>query len=94
MISTAHPDLLIACFGCPKQEKWIYENYKKIMMLKFLFVQGATVDFIAGNLKRAPKWMSNHGLEWLYRVTQDPQRLLKRYLVDDVKIIGLIRKYR
>ena len=93
MISTAHPDLLIACFGCPKQEKWIYENYKNYDA-KISICAGATVDFIAGNLKRAPKWMSNHGLEWLYRVTQDPQRLLKRYLVDDVKIIGLIRKYR
>lgn len=93
MISTVHPDLLIACFGCPKQEKWIYENYKNYDA-KISICAGATVDFIAGNLKRAPKWMSNHGLEWLYRVTQDPQRLLKRYLVDDVKIIGLIRKYR
>ena len=93
MISTAHPDLLIACFGCPKQEKWIYENYKNYDA-KISICAGATVDFIAGNLKRAAKWMSNHGLGWLYRVTQDPQRLLKRYLVDDVKIIGLIRKYR
>ena len=69
-----------------------YERYEPDA--KISICAGATVDFIAGNLKRAPKWMSNHGLEWLYRVTQDPQRLLKRYLVDDVKIIGLIRKYR
>lgn len=93
MISTTHPDLLIVCFGCPKQEKWIYENYKNYNA-KVSICAGATVDFLAENVKRAPKWMSNHGLEWLYRVTQDPKRLLKRYLVDDVKIIGLIRKYR
>lgn len=93
IVSDVHPDLLIACFGCPKQEKWIYENYKKYDATVSICA-GATVDFLAGNVKRAPKWMSNHGLEWLYRVTQDPRRLLKRYLVDDVKIIGLIRKYR
>ncbi len=93
MISTTHPDLLIVCLGCPKQEKWIYENYKNYNA-KVSICAGATVDFLAENVKRAPKWMSNHGLEWLYRVTQDPKRLLKRYLVDDVKIIGLIRKYR
>ena len=66
MISSAHPDLLIACFGCPKQEKWIYENYKKYDATVSICA-GATVDFLAGNVRRAPTWMSNHGLEWFYR---------------------------
>ena len=51
-------------------------------------------DFEAGNIKRAPRWMSNHGLEWLFRITQDPKRMAKRYLVDDRKILGLAIKYR
>ena len=55
---------------------------------------GATIDFEAGNVKRAPKWMAEHGLEWLYRITQDPKRLAKRYWNDAVKIVPIIRKYK
>lgn len=93
MISDVHPDFLIACLGCPKQEKWIYENYQKYGA-KVSICAGATVDFLAGNVKRAPKWMSEHGLEWFYRFIQEPKRMFKRYFVDDVKIIKLLRKYR
>lgn len=93
MISSVHPDILIACFGCPKQEKWIYENYQ-VYDAKVSVCAGATVDFLAGNVKRCPKWMSEHGLEWFYRFLQEPKRMFKRYFVDDIKILGLIRKYR
>lgn len=93
MISDARPDLLIACFGCPKQEKWIYENISKYDA-KVSVCAGATVDFLAGNVKRAPRWMSEHGLEWFYRFLQEPRRMFKRYFVDDVKIIKLIEKYK
>lgn len=93
MISEVHPDLLITCFGCPKQEKWIYENYNKYDA-KVSICAGATVDFLAGNVKRAPQWMSEHGLEWLFRFLQEPKRLFRRYFIDDVKILGLIWKYR
>lgn len=93
IISAAAPDLLIACLGCPKQEKFIYENMEKYDA-RVSVCAGATVDFLAGNIKRAPKWMRNHGLEWLYRFFQEPRRLFKRYFVDDVKILGLTIKYR
>lgn len=93
MIAVAHPDILIACFGCPKQEKWIYENYQKYDA-KVSVCAGATVDFLAGNVNRAPKWMSEHGLEWFYRFLQEPKRMFKRYFVDDIKILKLIWKYR
>lgn len=93
MISNVHPDLLIACFGCPKQEKWVYENYRKYNA-KVSVCAGATVDFLAGNVNRAPKWMSNYGLEWFYRFMQEPRRMFKRYFIDDIKIIKLIRKYK
>ena len=92
MVSSVHPDLLIACFGCPKQEKWIYENYQKYDA-KVSICAGATVDFLAGNVNRAPKWMSEVGLEWFYRFLQEPKRMFKRYFIDDVKILKLIRKY-
>lgn len=93
IISEAHPDLLIACFGCPKQEKWIYENYQKYDA-KVSVCAGATVDFLAGNVSRAPKWMSEHGFEWFYRFLQEPKRMFKRYFIDDVKILKLVLKYR
>lgn len=93
MISNAHPDLLIACLGCPKQEKWIYENYQKYDA-KVSVCAGATVDFLAGNVNRAPRWMSEHGLEWFYRFTQEPKRMFKRYFVDDIKVAKLVWKYR
>lgn len=93
MINRSKADIVIACFGCPKQEKWIYENYMKYNA-KISICAGATVDFLAGNIKRAPKWMSEHGLEWFYRFLQEPKRMFKRYFIDDIKILKLIRKYR
>jgi len=93
IISKAHPDVLITCFGCPKQEKWIYENYSKYDA-KVSICAGATVDFLAGNVSRAPRWMSNCGLEWFYRFIQEPKRMFKRYFIDDIKILKLIWKYR
>jgi N-acetylglucosaminyldiphosphoundecaprenol N-acetyl-beta-D-mannosaminyltransferase len=92
MISEKTPDLLIACFGCPKQEKFIYRNIDKYDA-KVSVCAGATVDFLAGNVKRAPKWMSEHGLEWFYRFLKEPKRMFKRYFVDDLKILKLMRKY-
>lgn len=92
-IQKVHPDILIVGLGCPKQEKYMYHHCKELGV-PISFGLGASIDFEAGNIKRAPKWMSEHGLEWLYRITQDPKRLAKRYLVDDMKIIGIARKYR
>ena len=92
MISSAHPDIVIACFGCPKQEKWIYENYLKYDAFVSICA-GATVDFLAGNVSRAPKWISRIGLEWFYRFLNEPKRLFKRYFIDDLKIIKIIWKY-
>lgn len=91
-IRQAEPDILLACLGCPKQEKFIYQNREKYGA-KLSVCAGATIDFLAGNIKRAPKWMSNHGLEWLYRFFQEPKRLFKRYFIDDMKIFRLAKKY-
>lgn len=93
MIAEAHPDILLACFGCPKQEKWVYENHIRAGAMVTICA-GATVDFLAGNVKRAPKWMSDNGFEWLYRFFREPKRLFRRYFIDDTKIFRLIWKYR
>ena len=92
-IQDVHPDILIVGLGCPKQEKFMYYHCKELGV-PISFGLGASIDFEAGNIKRAPKWMSNHGLEWLYRFSKEPKRLFKRYFVDDLKIIQLARKYR
>lgn len=92
LISNTKPNILIVCFGCPKQEKWIYENYKKYDA-NVSICAGATVDFLAGNIKRAPVWMSEFGLEWFYRFLMEPKRLFKRYFLDDLRIFFLIFKY-
>ena len=93
MIRNANPHILIVGLGCPKQEKFIYYNREELGVPISLGL-GASFDFEAGNIKRAPKWMADHGLEWLFRITQDPKRMAKRYLVDDRKILSLAIKYR
>ena len=92
-IQGAAPDILIVALGAPKQEKFMYA-YCETLGVPVSLGLGASLDFAAGNIKRAPKWMADHGLEWLFRITQDPKRMAKRYLVDDRKILGLMLKYR
>lgn len=87
------PDILLACFGCPKQEKWVCEHYRDCASGVTLCA-GATVDFLAGNVKRAPKVFSENGLEWFYRFVKEPKRLFHRYFVDDMQIFRLAWKYR
>lgn len=92
-ITTAHPDILILCLGCPKQEKYLYTQRGKYTAAVTICA-GATVDFLAGNIKRAPGWISRCGLEWFYRFLKEPKRLFKRYFVDDIYIIRMMWKYR
>lgn len=73
--------------GAPKQEKWMYEHRGKINAL--MLGVGAGFDFHAGTVKRAPAWMRNHYLEWLYRLIQDPKRLWKRYVQTNGKFLLL-----
>jgi len=93
MVREASPHILIIGLGCPKQEKFIYQ-YRNELKVPISLCLGASIDFEAGNVKRAPKWMSNAGLEWFYRLCKEPRRMFKRYIVDDLKILGLYFKYR
>ena len=77
MITKSKPDILIVGLGCPKQRKKFMYHYCKELDVPISFGLGASFDFEAGNIKRAPKWMANHGLEWLFRITQDPKRMAK-----------------
>ncbi|WP_095172694.1 MULTISPECIES: WecB/TagA/CpsF family glycosyltransferase [Blautia] len=93
LIKDTNPHILIIGLGCPKQEKFMY-YYSKELGVPISFGFGASLDFEAGNVRRAPKWMADNGLEWLFRITQDPKRMVKRYLIDDRKILGLAIKYK
>jgi N-acetylglucosaminyldiphosphoundecaprenol N-acetyl-beta-D-mannosaminyltransferase len=80
-IHAAKPDLLFVAFGCPKAEKWIARHYRSLGVPVTIGV-GATIDFLAGRVKRAPVWMQQAGLEWLFRLGQEPRRLFRRYATD------------
>lgn len=91
-IREAKPDLLLVSFGCPKQEKWIARNYLAAGAPVSVGV-GATIDFLAGSVKRAPRWMQVAGMEWVFRLAQEPRRLVKRYATDLVIFgIGALRE--
>ena len=80
-VREANPDILLVSFGCPKQEKWIAMHHRALGVPVAIGV-GATLDFLAGRVKRAPDWMRRTGTEWLYRLAQEPKRLYRRYAND------------
>jgi N-acetylglucosaminyldiphosphoundecaprenol N-acetyl-beta-D-mannosaminyltransferase len=80
-ILAARPDVLLVSFGCPKQEKWIAMHYRALGVPVAAGV-GATIDFLAGKVSRAPVWMRRAGLEWVFRLIQEPRRLFRRYVKD------------
>jgi N-acetylglucosaminyldiphosphoundecaprenol N-acetyl-beta-D-mannosaminyltransferase len=81
MVNAVKPDLLVLGFGAPKQELWIAKHKEKLHARCALCV-GATIDFLAGEKRRAPLWMRRLRLEWLHRVASEPRRLFKRYARD------------
>ncbi len=80
-IALCRPDLLIVGLGAPKQEIWVHRFHKQINAKAALCV-GATIDFLAGEQKRAPVWMQKSGMEWIHRMCRQPNRLVKRYAKD------------
>jgi N-acetylglucosaminyldiphosphoundecaprenol N-acetyl-beta-D-mannosaminyltransferase len=93
-INKSGATVLAVGVGAPKQEKWIMEHKNSLSNIKIFMAIGATIDFEAGNIKRSPKWMSNNGLEWLYRLINEPKRLWKRYLIYDISFFWLILKQK
>lgn len=80
-IRAARPDLLLVAFGCPKQEKWI-ARHRDALGVPVSIGVGATLDFLAGRVRRAPPWVGRCGLEWAFRLAQEPRRLAGRYARD------------
>lgn len=80
-ISECKPDVVVVGLGAPKQEIWVHQNYH-LIEAKAAFCVGATIDFLAGEKKRAPVWMQRTGIEWLHRMLSEPKRLARRYAKD------------
>jgi N-acetylglucosaminyldiphosphoundecaprenol N-acetyl-beta-D-mannosaminyltransferase len=86
-INQAQPQILLVAFGAPKQEKWIYNYLAQIPSAKVAIGVGGTFDFLAGKIKRAPKIWQNLGLEWLWRLIQEPKRLSR--IINAIVIFSL-----
>lgn len=84
-INKSNIDILFVALGAPKQEIWMYDNYKKINCLSIGI--GAAVDFISGDKNLAPKFMENLGLAWLFRLISEPRRLFMRYFITNTLFI-------
>ena len=91
MLHAAGPDILFVGVGAPKQEKWIYQ-YRSQHAIPLSLGVGASFDFVAGSVKRAPVWMQTSGLEWFFRFLMEPRRLFKRYFVDGFAFFALTVK--
>ena len=89
----ARADLVFVALGPPKQELWIDRATDAIRPAVALGV-GASLDFLAGQYKRAPRWMGRVGLEWLFRLAQEPRRLWRRYLVEGPRFVGIVARTR
>lgn len=82
IIQAANPEILFVGLGAPKQERWI-RQYSRQLGVPVSMGVGVTFEFIAGIVKRAPRWMQKTGLEWFWRLLMEPTRLWKRYLIED-----------
>jgi N-acetylglucosaminyldiphosphoundecaprenol N-acetyl-beta-D-mannosaminyltransferase len=88
-VAAARPHLVLAAFGAPKQELWI-DRHREQLAPAVLAGVGASLDFIAGHVRRAPRWVSRMGMEWFWRLASEPRRLWRRYLVDDPAFLGIV----
>ncbi|WP_413161936.1 WecB/TagA/CpsF family glycosyltransferase [Capilliphycus salinus ALCB114379] len=93
-INQSKATVLAVGLGAPKQEKWIVKHKHKLKNIRVFLAIGASIDFEAGEKPRSPQWMSELGMEWLYRLSCEPKRLWKRYLINDLPFVWLVLQQR
>lgn len=93
IVRQAKPDVLFAALGPSKQEKWLARFHDELEVPVSMGI-GSSFDYLAGRLKRAPVWLQQMGLEWSYRLMQEPRRLWRRYLLDDPPFVFHVIKQR
>ena len=85
IVNASGASVLLVGVGAPKQEKWIRKYRYRMPNVKIFMALGATIDFEANELKRAPAVYQKIGMEWFYRFLKEPRRLYRRYFIDDIK---------
>lgn len=91
-ISDSGANILFVAISSPTKENFLYDNKELLKNVNFIMGVGGSFDVVAGKVKRAPKWMQGSGLEWCYRLIQEPKRMWKRYLLGNSKFIFLVIK--
>jgi N-acetylglucosaminyldiphosphoundecaprenol N-acetyl-beta-D-mannosaminyltransferase len=94
MIRRSSANVLVVGVGAPKQEIWIAKHRHMLPNIDIFLAVGAAIDFEAGNKPRSPEWMSKLGIEWIHRLASEPQRLWKRYLIEDMPFFVLLFKQK
>jgi len=89
LVNASEADILIVALGHPKQELWIDRNRDRLNV-SVAIGAGCCLDLIAGEVRRAPVWMQSAGLEWLFRLLQEPRRLTARYATDAAWLAWLV----
>ena len=92
IVNKSGANVLLVGVGAPKQEKWIMKYRDRMPCVDLFMALGATIDFEAGTLKRAPAFWQKIGMEWLYRCMKEPRRLFRRYFVDDMQFFYYFTK--
>jgi len=92
-IVAAQPDILFVAFGAPKQEYWIYEHGLRLSVPVCIGV-GGSFEIVGGVVPRAPLWAQNIGCEWLYRLSREPRRMWRRYLVGNLEFAAIVLRQR
>ena len=91
-VNSSGANVVLVGVGAPKQEKWIFRHKDRMPGVSLWMALGATIDFEAGNIKRAPKVFQVLAMEWFYRFLKEPRRMFRRYFVDDMKFFWYFGK--
>lgn len=94
LLSNSSANVVLVGLGNPKQTKWIYKYKERLPNIDLFLALGATIDFEAGNIKRAPMIFQKLALEWFYRLIKEPRRMYRRYFIDDIPFFWLLFKQK
>lgn len=89
-IAYAKPNILFVAISSPKKEIFLYRNKERLKDVNLIMGVGGSFDVLAGKVKRAPKWMQRVGLEWFFRLIQEPRRMFYRYFSTNLRLVYLI----
>lgn len=93
-IRKAKPQILFVAIPSPNKENFLFKNKNELKDVNFIMGVGGSFDVIAGKVRRAPSWMQKVGLEWLFRLIQEPRKMWKRYLVGNLIFAQIVIKHR